>query len=84
MCHIARRTDDATFFTPLTTAHRYLLVLGNGGLADPAAFVTASREWRAGDPFTGSDGSRSRIVAARTSPVAAIGFDALWRVEPLD
>jgi len=43
-------------------AHRYLLVLGNGEPADPAAFVTANPQRRAGDPFSAGDGSRWRIA----------------------
>ncbi len=65
-------------------AYRYLLVLGNGEPADPAAFATASLEWQAGDSFTGSDGSRWRIVAIEPNLSDAAEFDALWTVEPLD
>ncbi len=63
---------------------RYLLSLPNGEPADPAAFVTANPQWQAGDPFTAGDGSRWRIVAIEPNESAAVEFDALWTVEPLD
>ena len=62
---------------------RSLLVLERGKPADPAAFLSATSEWQAGDPFTAEDGSRWRIVAIEPG-TSDTGFDALWRVEPLD
>ena len=59
-------------------------MLGNGEPADPAVSVTATPQWDPGDRFTGSDGSRWRIVAIEPNLSDAAEFDALWTVEPLD
>ncbi len=74
--------DSQRFRGPI--GFRYLLVLGNGEPADPAAFVTANPQWNLGDPFTAGDGSRWRIVAIEPNLSDAVEFDALWTVEPLD
>ena len=60
------KPEDATFSPPLTTAHRYLLVLGEP--ADPAVFVSSNPQWNTGDRFTGSDGSKLAHRGDRPEP----------------
>ncbi len=62
------KPEDATFSPPLTTAHRYLLVLGSGEPADPAVFVSSNPQWNTGDRFTGSDGSKVAHRGDRPEP----------------
>jgi hypothetical protein len=45
------------------TGFRYLLALENGEPADPAAFVTAVPDWRAGDTFVARGGQLFRVLA---------------------
>jgi len=79
---IERTLEDAYGSVPV--GFRSLLVLERGTPADPAAFLSATSQRQAGDPFTAGDGSRWRVLAIESNLSDAVEFDALWTVEPLD
>jgi len=79
---IEHTLEDAYGSAPV--GFRSLLVLERGTPADPAAFLSATSQRQAGDPFTAGDGSRWRVLAIESNLSDAVEFDALWTVEPLD
>lgn len=70
---------------PLTAPFRFLLFLEDGEPADPAVFVTRSRDWSEGETFVASNGRLFVILVIHPhmSRQAAEQFDGAWTVEPV-
>ena len=66
---------------------RFLLMLDDGELNDPAVFVIAVPNWTIGETFLLDDGEQMRILAIDTEiddELIDRGFNALWVVEPAE
>jgi hypothetical protein len=66
---------------------RFLLVLPDGEVTDPAVFVTEVPTWKVGGVFQTRDGSRWRLLGTEGDinlEFVAHGITAIWTVEPVD
>jgi hypothetical protein len=87
--------------TAISTAHepratiaavfKYLLMLADGEPVDPAVFVTAVPNWKAGEEFMVSSGDRFRILGINDEidvegleELYRRGIFGIWKVEPVD
>ena len=71
----------------LAPVYRYLLLLPDGEVTDPAVFVTEVPVWDLGSVFETPDGSRWRLLAVTADidlEFVAHGINAIWTVEPAD
>jgi hypothetical protein len=60
---------------------RFVLMLEDGEPADPAVFLTGTRDWHEGDVFMPRGGERFRIVRIEPAMYDEAPFHATWTVE---